>query len=118
MDNQRRRRRLRKRMDGVMKDVGNGAIASEVSETTSTEGSGGSMSIPTSLDISLSNRSLNTNTSNLSANGNVNTEKFDVRYDHVMIREYRMMPGDNPRYVCMVFNIICFRRWWREKRES
>ena len=80
VNNQRRRRVLRRRLDGVVKDVKDGMTGSV---------RGLPMSETSSSDVGSINSFAST----------ISTEKFDVRFNTVSIREYKMIPGDNPRYV-------------------
>lgn len=101
VDNQRRRRRLRKRLDGVMKDVSSNSNSNCDCNSNNSGGcrwdcrgrirSGSDSLTGVGLECEASLASSHSNSFSVSH------EKFNVKYDYVKIRDYVMIPGDNPR---------------------
>ena len=95
VNNKRRRRRLRTRLDEIVKD-----ISRQHSEAAPDSGGRRNFSSPNFGEAAGKSEGVSeveSVGSSMSSLSLISVEKFDVKYDSVSIREYAITTGDNPR---------------------
>jgi len=94
VDNKRKRSVLRRRLDGAIKDLSptggrygsrNGTPNLQLNKTTGSNNTSVSDQMSDSASLS-----------SMTSLSNVSTQNFEVKFEDVTVREYFMIPGDNP----------------------